>query len=84
LLHHFTPSLQLRYSKFKYHFTLDRPNDGWSGSTGFITADMISAHLPPPGDDTLILMCGPPPMVKFACIENLKKLGYTDDMMFDF
>jgi len=38
---------------------------------------MIADHLPPPSDDTLVLMCGPPPMVKFACIENLDKLGYA-------
>jgi hypothetical protein len=23
-------------------------------------------------------MCGPPPMIKFACIPNLEKAGYTD------
>jgi cytochrome-b5 reductase len=45
---------------------------------------MIKAHLPPPGPDTLVLMCGPPPMIKFACIANLEKLGYTKEMMVCF
>jgi cytochrome-b5 reductase len=45
---------------------------------------MISKHLPPPGDDTLILMCGPPPMIKFACTPSLDKLGYSNEMRFSY
>jgi cytochrome-b5 reductase len=63
--------------KFKVWYTVDRPPANWKYSSGFITAEMISQHMPPPGDDTLILMCGPPPMVKFACKDNLEKLGYN-------
>jgi len=64
-------------SRLKVHYTLDRPPAGWKFSSGFITEEMISEHLPPPADDTLVLMCGPPPMIKFACIANLDKLGYS-------
>lgn len=35
---------------------------GWTGGKGFVTADMIAEHLPPPGPETLVLRCGPPPM----------------------
>jgi len=63
--------------RFKIWYTLDRPNEGWAYSQGFINKDMIAAHLPPPGDDTVILMCGPPPMIKFACVPNLTELGYS-------
>jgi cytochrome-b5 reductase len=45
---------------------------------------MLSKHMPEPADDVLILMCGPPPMIKFACIANLNKLGYSEDMQFSF
>ena len=45
---------------------------------------MIRDHLPPPGPDTQILMCGPPPMIKFACVPNLQKLGYEQDMYVAF
>ena len=45
---------------------------------------MLKEHMPPPGPDTQILMCGPPPMINFACIPNLEKLGYTSDMYFPF
>jgi len=45
---------------------------------------MISAHLPAPADDTLVLMCGPPPMIDFACQPNLEKLAYAPDHRFAF
>jgi cytochrome-b5 reductase len=70
--------------RFDLWFTLDRPPANWKYSTGFITTDMISKHLPPVGPDTQILMCGPPPMIKFACIENLKKVGFTSDNWLEF
>lgn len=62
--------------RFKVHFTLDFPPEGWTGKKGFITADMIKECLPPPSQDNLIFMCGPPPMVEFACKKNLEALGY--------
>mmetsp|Transcript_23033 Transcript_23033/g.63048 ORF Transcript_23033/g.63048 Transcript_23033/m.63048 type:complete len:143 (-) Transcript_23033:335-763(-) len=65
-------------------YTLDRPPEGWAYSTGFITDVMISEHLPPPADDTLILMCGPPPMIEYACKANLNKLGYSKDAQVAF
>ena len=57
---------------------------GWPYSSGFINDTMIKEQMPPPGPDTQILMCGPPPMINYACIPNLEKLGYTPDMYFPF
>jgi len=70
--------------RFHLWFTLDRPAEAWEYSTGFINDTMISAHLPAPGPDTVVVMCGPPPMVNFACIPNLDKLGYSADMRFSY
>ncbi|XP_027216687.1 NADH-cytochrome b5 reductase 3 isoform X2 [Penaeus vannamei] len=70
--------------KFKLWYTVDRPEPGWKYSSGFVSAEMISEHLFPPGDDTLVLMCGPPPMINFACIPNLDKLGYSPSMRFAY
>ena len=53
-------------------------------SQGFITETMIAEHLPGPKESTLILMCGPPPMVKFACMQNLDKLGFAKDTQIAF
>lgn len=40
------------------------PSDasGWKFGTGFITQDMIQAHIPPAGEDTVILLCIRPPL----------------------
>jgi len=66
-----------KYPKqFKVWYTLDRAPTGWKYSTGFVTDTMIAEHLPGPQEESLVLMCGPPPMVKFACKQNLDKLGY--------
>uniref|UniRef100_A0A8C1PC48 cytochrome-b5 reductase n=1 Tax=Cyprinus carpio TaxID=7962 RepID=A0A8C1PC48_CYPCA len=63
---------------FKLWYTIDRAPD-----------DRISCfcnlnHLPPPADDTLILMCGPPPMIQFACNPSMDKVGHSSDRDFTF
>jgi len=70
--------------RFKLHYTLDRPPTEWAYSEGFIDADMIKAHMPPPSSETVIFMCGPPPMIKFACKANLDTLGYPKDAQIEF
>lgn len=42
------------------------PRDGWSGETGFVTADLLARHLPgaSPPDDWHYVLCGPPPMME--------------------
>ncbi|XP_053528223.1 NADH-cytochrome b5 reductase 2 isoform X2 [Artibeus jamaicensis] len=70
--------------QFDLWYTLDRPPVGWKYSSGFITADMIQEHLPAPEKSTLILVCGPPPLVQTAAHPNLEKLGYTKDMIFTY
>lgn len=70
--------------QFKLWYTLDRPPKDWKYSTGFITEDMMKEHLPSPKDDVLILMCGPPPMIQFACNPNLDKLKYPEGRRFAY
>lgn len=43
---------------------------------------MLAKHLPAPSEDTLILICGPPGMVKSTCLPNLVNLGYSTDTCF--
>uniref|UniRef100_A0A674D0U3 cytochrome-b5 reductase n=1 Tax=Salmo trutta TaxID=8032 RepID=A0A674D0U3_SALTR len=77
--------VQVRHpDRFKLWFTVDRAPEGWEYSEGFINADMIQEHLPAPSDDTLVLMCGPPPMIQFACNPNLDKLGYRQSQRFAY
>lgn len=71
--------------RFNVWYTVDKaPETGWKYDTGFVSADMIAAHLPAPGPDTAVMMCGPPPMIKFACLPNLEKLGYNEDDLMIF
>lgn len=65
-------------------YTVDRAERGWEYSIGFVNSDMIGEHLPPPADDTLILICGPPAMIKLACNPNLDKLGYKEQHRFKY
>ncbi len=67
-------------------FTIDKNPDeiDWNYSTGFIDELMLKTHMPPyinkdNTKDITIVMCGPPPMIKFACIPNLLKIGYIED-----
>ena len=72
-------ALQKEYpDRFTLHYTLDRAPEKWNYSTGFINKDMIEKHLLIPGTQQQFFMCGPPPMIKFACIPGLKELGFDD------
>ncbi|BFZ15927.1 hypothetical protein BsWGS_18967 [Bradybaena similaris] len=71
-------------SRFNLWFTLDRPGENWQYGSGFVTSEMITSHLPGPGKDTLVVMCGPPLMINFACIPNLDKLGYKPENRISF
>ena len=73
-------------NRFKsLHYTLDRaPKSGWNYSEGFVNEDMIRKHLPAASDDTVILCCGPPPMIKFACKPNLEKVGHASERVVCF
>lgn len=62
--------------------SVDAP--GWEYGTGFVDASMMKAHLPPPANDVLIVMCGPPPMIQNACLPNLTKLGYDPQNTFTY
>jgi cytochrome-b5 reductase len=71
--------------RFHLWYTLDRPSQTWEYSSGFINEEMLRSHFVPGySDDTQILMCGPPPMLNYACIPNLEKIGFTSAHWLDF
>lgn len=65
-------------------YTIDKADEGWKYSVGFINEDMIRDNLFAPSDDSLVLMCGPPPMINFACVPNLEKLGHKAERRFAY
>lgn len=70
--------------QFKVWYTLDTTPEGWKFSKGFVNDEMIKEHLYPPSAETMTLMCGPPPMINFACLPSLDKLGYTANSRFAY
>ncbi|CAI2354013.1 unnamed protein product [Caenorhabditis sp. 36 PRJEB53466] len=62
--------------RFRAWYTVDRPPAVWKYSSGFINDEMIKANLFAPSADSAVLLCGPPPMINFACTPNLDKLEY--------
>lgn len=57
---------------------LSHPSDdgGWEGLTGHVDEDKIKQHLFPPDKDSVVFLCGPPPMIQKAALPALKgKLG---------
>jgi NAD(P)H-flavin reductase len=72
-------------SRVKVWYTIDRDAPAnWQYSTGHVDEAMLRAHLPAGSDDTLAIMCGPPPMLNFACKPNLDKCGYTVEQCYAF
>ncbi|CAG8449280.1 3481_t:CDS:2 [Ambispora gerdemannii] len=60
---------------FKVYYVLNNPPEGWTGGCGFVSAEMIKEHCPPPASDIKILLCGPSPMIT-AMTKITDSLGY--------
>ena len=68
-------------SNFKVWYVVETAgtsDDGlpWIYSMGLISEDILRDHLPPISPETSVFMCGPPPIIKFACLPYLDKMGY--------
>eukprot|EP00898_Chlorokybus_atmophyticus_P002635 jgi/Chlat1/3372/Chrsp23S00270 len=73
-----------RHNNFRVWYTLSRPPKEWKYSEGFINEDMCRATVFPSSPTSYVFMCGPPPMIKFACVPNLEKMGFTAEQMVTF
>ncbi|CAI5481467.1 unnamed protein product [Closterium sp. Yama58-4] len=70
--------------RFHVWYTVCEPvPEGWKYGVGFVTATMANERLPRAGEDSLALMCGPPPMIR-AMTPLLEGMGYTSDCMLTF
>ncbi|CAL0307130.1 unnamed protein product [Lupinus luteus] len=88
--------LAASHPNLKVFYTVDNPTKNWRGGAGYISKDVVVKGLPSPSDDTLILVCGPPGMMKHISGEKakdwtqgelsgvLKEAGYTEDMVYKF
>jgi len=62
--------------RLSIHYTVDRPTEGWQYSSGFIDEAMCRKALFEHQENTITLLCGPPPMLQYACHPNLEKMGF--------
>jgi len=68
------------HASFHCYHVLEQPPAGWRQGTGRVTEAMLREHLPPPGPDTVLFLCGPPPMVE-VLESTLKALGHAQEAM---
>jgi len=83
--------------RFHVHYTIDKsvlPN--WKHDVGFISSSMVKKYLPPPSNDTVVMVCGPPGLMNLVSGDKapdysqgeltglLKDLGYSKDGVFKF
>eukprot|EP00301_Raphidiophrys_heterophryoidea_P018725 c3733_g1_i1.p1 GENE.c3733_g1_i1~~c3733_g1_i1.p1 ORF type:complete len:272 (+),score=69.56 c3733_g1_i1:51-818(+) len=78
------------------HYVVNKGDETWTGSVGFVSAELIKQYLPAPADDSMVFVCGPPAMVSIICGSKgpnftqgevdgvLKDLGYTSAHVFKF
>ncbi|CAI5507452.1 unnamed protein product [Closterium sp. Naga37s-1] len=70
--------------RFHVWYTICEPvPEGWKYGIGFVTAAMANERLPRGGEDSLALMCGPPPMIR-AMTPLLEGMGYSSDRLLTF
>lgn len=88
--------LAAKHDNFNVHYIVDKADKSWKGSVGYITKDLLKSKLPAPSDKSLVLVCGPPPMMSAISGEKakdksqgelsgfLKELGYSEDNVYKF
>lgn len=71
--------------RLKVTHVLSDAGDEWRGLKGHVDEKMIKEHLFEPDDESLVLLCGPPPMIQKAALPALQDWGYKhDENMFGF
>ena len=79
---------------FNVVYTVDKPDDSWNGTVGYVNKTLIQQHIPPASlaEKVKILVCGPPGQVSALAGKKdgmkqgalsgiLKELGYTEDQV---
>ena len=61
------------------HLSIDKEEKGWKKFVGFVPNNLLKVK--PSPKNAVAITCGPPVMIKFV-IQNLLKLGFTDDLIF--
>ncbi|ORY01636.1 NAD(P)H-nitrate reductase [Basidiobolus meristosporus CBS 931.73] len=74
--------------QFKVWYTVDKCTEAdWKYSVGFVNLEMCKTHLPQPSTEeskSLILLCGPAPMLECGCAPVLEKLNFKPESIVNF
>jgi NAD(P)H-flavin reductase len=62
--------------EIEFTATIDRPKEGWAGKVGLVPS--VVKELAPSADNALVLVCGPPIMIKFT-VPVLLELGFAKE-----
>mmetsp|Transcript_71370 Transcript_71370/g.201308 ORF Transcript_71370/g.201308 Transcript_71370/m.201308 type:complete len:279 (-) Transcript_71370:3469-4305(-) len=86
-----------RYHNFKVYYVVEKTEQTpWDEGVGYVNSDMIDRKLPPPEPGTLIMVCGPPGMMRAVCGEKsspdnqgrvtglLAKRGFRSSMVYKY
>lgn len=83
-------------TRLKVHYVVDKAPAGWRGGVGYVTSAMLKEHMPAPGKDAMVFVCGPPGLMNAVSGDKakdksqgeltgfLKQLGYSSDMVYKF
>ena len=69
----------MKEENFHVHLTIDREQEGWDGHVGFVPNYVKELGFTP--ENTCVLMCGPPIMIKFT-VPGLIELGFQKTQIF--
>jgi NAD(P)H-flavin reductase len=61
------------------HVTVDKADDSWKGREGMVP--FVLKEVGPSSDNAIVLVCGPPIMIKFTLVE-LTALGFSPEQIF--
>jgi NAD(P)H-flavin reductase len=53
--------------------------EGWDGMVGLVPA--VLEQINPPAKNAVVIMCGPPIMIKFS-LQTLEKLGFSSEQVY--
>lgn len=84
LLYNELQALAKQNDNIKLWFTVDTAQPGWAYSEGYVTQAMLESFFPPPDSSTAALVCGPPVMIKQACLPGLGAMGVDDSHILEF
>ena len=87
-------------ARFKVYYVVDKASSWfWNGGVGYVNETMLKEHMPSPSAESMVYVCGPPPMYKAICGPKgtkedpkaqgelgglLAKLGYDKANVFKF